>query len=119
MSSSRDLTEQDLTHALSYVGLVFVAFELVKSMIVEPIKLFYRDMRFGPGMPFKSYEGDVLSRHKNEFEACLLYLGDFMKAIDSDDMNTIQHLRQHRNDLAHDLVNRLHDLQIATHAPWL
>ena len=38
-----------------------------------------------------------------------------MQAIDSDDMNAIQELRQHRNDLAHDLVNRLHDLRIADH----
>jgi hypothetical protein len=32
-------------------------------------------------------------------------------------MNAIQELRRHRNELAHDLVNRLEDLQIADHAP--
>ena len=55
--------------------------ELVKSLIVRPIKAFYSHVTFGPGMPFKSYEEDVLSRHRNEFEACLLYLRDFMQCV--------------------------------------
>ncbi|WP_348269452.1 hypothetical protein P8936_12085 [Edaphobacter paludis] len=116
MGKSESLTEEELTRALAYVGLVLIAFELIKSMIVGPIKLFYKDTTFGEGMPFKSYEVDVLSRHKDQFEACLLYLRDFMVAIDSDDMNAIQDLRRHRNELAHDLVNKLHDLQIEGHA---
>jgi hypothetical protein len=74
---------------------------------------------FGEGMPFKSYEEDILSRHKNQFEACLLYLRDFMEAIDSDDLLAIQALRKHRNDLAHDLVNKLHKLDIEYHLPLL
>jgi hypothetical protein len=117
MNELEDLTEEELTQALAYVGLVLVAFELVKSLIVDPIKLFYRDTTFsGRNMPFKSYEVDVQSRHKDQFEACLLYLRDFMQAIDDDNMKAIQDLRRHRNDLAHDLVNRLHNLEIAAHA---
>ncbi len=92
MSKGANLTEEELTRALAYVGLVLVAFELVKRLIVNPIKAFYCDVTFGNGMPFKSYEEDVLSRHKNEFEACLLYLSDFMEAIDSD-LQAIQRLR--------------------------
>jgi len=38
-------------------------------------------------MPFKSYAADVKARHKDEFEACLLYLRDFMQAIDAQDMD--------------------------------
>ena len=97
MNKVANLTEEEITQALAYVGLVFVAFELVKSLIVNPIKAFYADVTFGVGMPFKSYEEDVLSRHKDQFEACLLYLRDFMKAIDSDDVNAIQGLRKYRN----------------------
>src|SRR5437899_2250025 len=92
MNKVANLTEEELTRALAYVGLVFVAYELVKNLIVNPIKAFYANVIFAAGMPFKSYEEDVLSRHKNEFEACLLYLRDFMKAIESDDMNAIQGL---------------------------
>ena len=70
-------------------------------------------------MPFKSYEEDVLSRHKNQFEACLLYLRDFMEAIDSEDVLTIQALRKHRNDLAHDLPNMLGNIDVEDHLPLL
>ncbi|HTV07395.1 MAG TPA: hypothetical protein VME86_18635 [Acidobacteriaceae bacterium] len=117
MGRIENLTEEELTRSLAYVGLVLTAFELLKSMIVKPIKTFYQNVIFGEGMPFKSYDEDVLSRHKNEFEACLLYLRDFMEAIDPEDVNAIQELRAHRNELAHDLVNKLHSLQIDDYAP--
>jgi|SRR5208283_1502425 len=114
-----NLTDEELTRVLTYAGFILVAFELVKSLIVKPIKCFYSNMMFGKGMPFKSYEEDVLSRHKNEFEACLLYLRDFMKAINSEDVLAIQGLRIHRNDLAHDMVNRLHVIEIENYIPLL
>jgi len=119
MSKIANLTEAELTRSLAYAGLILVAFELVKSLIVKPIKMFYWNTTFGEGMPFKSYEEDVLSRHQNEFEACLLYLRDFMEAIDSENLIVIQALRKHRNDLAHDLANKLHDLQIESYVPLL
>jgi hypothetical protein len=119
MSKVANLTEEELTRVLAYAGLILVAFELVKSLIVKPIKVFYSDVTFGEGMPFKSYEEDVLSRHRNEFEASLLYLRDFMEAIDSEDLLAIQALRKHRNDLAHDLANKLHDLEIESYVPLL
>jgi len=119
MSKVANLTEVELTRSLAYAGFILVAFELVKSLIVNPTKAFYSHTTFGDGMPFKSYEEDVLSRHTNEFEACLLYLRDFMDAIDSDDLLAIQGLRKHRNDLAHDLVNKLHNLNIESYAPLL
>jgi hypothetical protein len=112
LPSLDQLTADQLNQRLTYAGLILLVYELVKSMIVEPIKLFYRDTTFGETMPFKSYEQDVASRHRNEFEACLLYLRDFMEAIDSADVLTIQSLRKHRNELAHDLVNRLPTLQV-------
>lgn len=112
MKSVQDLSSDELTRRLAYAGLALVGFELVKGMIVEPIKVFYANSTFGPGLPFRSYNEDVRARHSNEFEACLLYLRDFMQAIDASDMTTIQELRRHRNDLAHDLVSRLPTLSI-------
>lgn len=119
MSKVDNLTQEELTRVLTYAGFILVAFELVKSLIVRPIKCFYSNTTFGKGMPFKSYEEDVLSRHKNEFEACLLYLRDFMMAINSEDVLAIQGLRTHRNDLAHDIVNRLHVIEIENYIPLL
>lgn len=111
MGSIQDLTSDELTRVLAYAGFVLVGYELVKSMIVNPIKLFYKDVTFGKGLRFSSYEEDVLLRHRNEFEACLFYLRDFMEAVDSEDVLTIQALRKHRNELAHDLVGRLANLR--------
>lgn len=101
-----ELSGDELTKILTYAGYTLLAFELVKSMIVDPIKSFYKHTTFTNG-PFKSYKEDVLSRHKNQFEACLLYLKDFMEAIDADDLLVIQRLREHRNELAHELPDRL------------
>ena len=104
--------DEELTRLLTYAGFVLVAFELVKSLIIKPIKLFYSNTTFGEGMPFKSYEEDVMTRHKNEFEACLLYLRDFDEAIDNEDLLTIQELRKHRNELAHNLPDLIHKLDM-------
>jgi hypothetical protein len=76
-------------------------------------------MTFRQGMPFKTYQEDVRARHKSEFEACLLYLRDFMEALDVDDVKTIQELRTHRNELAHNLPSRLPDLRLGDYkALW-
>jgi hypothetical protein len=115
--TSHEAAEKDrIARTLTYAGFVLIGYELVKGMIVGPVKAFYRDVTFGPGMPFKSYEEDVRFRHSNEFEACLLYLKDFMAAIDSKDVITIQALRKHRNDLAHGLIDRL-SLEIGEYEP--
>ena len=106
MEKIDNLSEKKLTDALTYAGFVLVAFELVKNLIVNPIKAFYNNTTFSGG-DFKSYKDDVLLRDKNEFEACLLYLRDFMEAIDTDDVIAIQMFRKHRNYLAHDLANNL------------
>lgn len=108
----QDLSSEELTGRLTYAGLLLVGFELVKSMIVGPIKAFYANSTFAPAMLFNSYDEDVRARHANEFEACLLYLRDFTEAIDSADMVTIRELRTHRNELAHDLIARLPTLRI-------
>lgn len=112
------MTDDELTKILTYAGYVLLSFELVKGMIVDPIKLFYNKTTFNGG-PFKSYDNDVLARHKNEFEACLLYLKDFMNAINSKDIETIQALRRHRNELAHNLPDMLSLGQISDNSKLL
>ncbi len=114
MSALDGLTPAQITRRLTYAGFVLLAHELLKSMVVGPIKFFYARTTFGDG-PFKTYAEDVASRHENEFEACLLYLRDFMKVIDNDDLIAIQDLRRHRNELAHDLVDRLPSLDPKDH----
>jgi hypothetical protein len=113
------LTKDEVTRVLAYAGLVLLGFELIKALIVKPIKAFYTNVEFGPGMPFKSYAEDVKVRHKDEFEACLLYLRDCMQAINADGMDAIQAFREHRNTLAHDLPGHLNSLNVDDCAPLL
>lgn len=103
MNYSDKASADQLSQILAYAGFVLLSFELVKGLIIKPIKIFYQNVTFGEGMPFKSYEIDVKSRHKNEFDACLMYLRDFMEALDSDDITTIHTFRKHRNEIAHEL----------------
>jgi hypothetical protein len=119
MNKIENISEEEVTLRLTYAGFILIAFELIKSLIVKPIKFFYKDTTFIGSSLFHSYEVDVMSRNKNEFEACLLYLRDFMKAIDSEDLLTIQELRKHRNNLAHNLVNELPSLNIEKYLPLL
>ena len=104
--------DEELTRLLTYAGFILLAFELIKGLIVKPIKVFYWNTSFSENMPFKSYEEDVMTRHKNEFEACLLYLRDFMEAIDNEDLLTIQELRKHRNEVAHNFPDLIHKLDM-------
>lgn len=108
------IKEDQLTRSLAYAGYILLAFEMVRSLVVKPLKVFYANVVFGPGTPFKSYEEDVRSRHKKEFDACLLYLRDFMEAIDAVDYQAILDLREHRNSLAHELPSHLLSLNFET-----
>jgi hypothetical protein len=101
MQGLDDIKEEQVTRSLAYVGYILLAFEMVRSLVVDPLRLFYSNVTFGPDLPIKSYEEDVRSRHKKEFEACLQYLRDFMEAIDETDHQAILDLREYRNSLAH------------------
>ena len=99
-----------VTQALIYAGLFLVAHELIKKLVVAPIKFFYKDTAFDHKLPFTTYEADVLFRDKNVFEASLLYLRDHMKALTPEQVSTIQEVRKRRNLLAHELSRRLASL---------
>ncbi len=97
---------------IQLAGLILISFEIVKNLVIEPIKAFYQYVTFRPGLPFKTYELDVLSRDKHEFKACLLYLCDFMEAINKDDINVIMDLMEKRNLVAHELSSILETFEI-------
>ena len=44
MNSVSNLTEEETTQVLAYAGLILVAFELVRSLIIKPIKAFYANV---------------------------------------------------------------------------
>ncbi len=104
---------EDVRHHLSHAGLILLSFELLKKLVIVRVKNFYANTFFGPGMPFKTYEDDVLARHRDVFEASLLYLRDHFDAISADEMDAIQELRKYRNRIAHELPQLILDMDAA------
>ena len=102
-----------IADALMFAGLVLVAHDLVKSMIVKPIRQFYEGVEFKGDGPFKSYAIDVLSRDPGEYRACLLYLRDFMLVLNEDDLRCVEDLRVHRHRVAHELPELVRDFRAA------
>jgi hypothetical protein len=120
MNSGYDnLSPSELNRNLVHAGLFLVAFELVRERVVNRVKRLYRGVTFGEGMPFKSYENDVLARDNNVFEASLLYLRDYVEAINSEDLNAIQALREYRNRIAHELPHLLPNMNPAANEALL
>lgn len=104
------LSSEETTRALVYAGLFLVAYELIKKLVVAPLKQFYDSTTFAPGMPFKTYEHDVLSRDKNVVEASLLDLRDHFKALTPEQVTAIQDVGKQRNAFAHALSEQLSSL---------
>jgi len=109
-SRIEDMKPEDIRHHLTHVGLILLAFEVVKELVIVRVKNFYADIVFGDGVPFETYEDDVLARHKDVFEASLLYLRDHFEAISAEEMDAIQELRQYRNRIAHELPQLILDM---------
>ena len=85
---------------------------LLDALVVDSVKPFYDRTTFSQTesaehMTFQSFEADVLRRHKNEFDACLLYLRDFMKVIDTGDVQCIQDFEISQAEAAKCLRNNI------------
>jgi hypothetical protein len=108
-----ELSDSELSRNLAYSGLLLIAHELIKNLVIDPVKAFYRNTTFAKGMPFTTYEKDVLSRHTNKFDATLLYLRDHFEAISDDDVKAISLVGEGRQSLAHELSEELINLDPA------
>ena len=102
-----DLSDSELSRNLAYGGLLLIAHELIKNLVIDPVKAFYRNTTFAKGMLFTTYEKDVLSRHTNKFDATLLYLRDYFEAINDEDVKAISLVRERRQSLPHQLSEEL------------
>ena len=79
-------------------GTAALAQGLLEALVVDSVKSIYERTTFSSSesaehMTFQSFEADVLWRHNDEFDACLLYLRDFMQVIDKADVQHIQDFR--------------------------
>ncbi|HEX8831308.1 MAG TPA: hypothetical protein VF705_09095 [Longimicrobium sp.] len=88
---------------LTECGLFLAAWEMLKLSIVDKLKGFYswnyNDGKFIAG---PEYHQKVVSLHKHIIDASLEWLVS-AGALDRSDIDVVQTIRTHRNDIAHDL----------------
>lgn len=83
-------------------GMFLLAYEMLRSAIVENVKDFYLCGFNEDGLQYSpDYEKRVLSKSKYVFEASLLWLVE-TGAITTEDITSIQGLRDYRNTVAHE-----------------
>jgi hypothetical protein len=100
-SYSKVLDRELVRHNLTVAGLYLAAYELLMGSIVSQLRSFFVGAGFGVGTA--EYASDVLARHKEVLTASCLWLKD-MKALTDDDLDSIERIRKHRNEIAHELA---------------
>ncbi len=88
-------------------SLFIATYEVLRKSVVERIEDFYTNSftKIGSGVS-QDYQNKVLSLNKSPFMASQLWLKE-MGAIDNDDMTLIHQIHDHRNELAHDILDFL------------
>lgn len=96
------LDRRTLRANLINASLYLAAWELLEDAVIKQIKQFYLLGDNDNKTLFAKYNDAVLSRHKYEFRASLLWFLE-MGAIDASDLDLTDRLREHRNEIAHSL----------------
>lgn len=100
------LNFQRLTGELLTVALFNLVFELLRDSVVDQVKNFYLIDNDDDSHDLHRYKTSVLSRHKSEVQASLLWLEE-NGAIDAADLSHFDRIREHRNEVIHELPQRL------------
>jgi len=110
MSDFDKLFDKDrLRKKLVDSSLFLMAYELLKSSIVDGVKEFFISGINQEGFIYsQEYKTKVLSRATHVFEASLIFLVE-VGAITGDDKSKIHMLREYRNSLAHDLPTTIYE----------
>jgi hypothetical protein len=88
-------------------GLFLAAWELLKSEVQAKVKDFFLEGFDQKGWIYSaSYDTEVVARHKSRFEGSLLWLVE-ETALSEEQAARIRKLRDHRNEVAHELPKML------------
>lgn len=81
-----------------------MAFEMLKSSIIDKIETFHTSEFYENGMVVSpEYKEEVLSLNRSPLYASLIWLQD-MHAIDDKDLEIFEHIKRCRNTLAHEML---------------
>ena len=105
------LGKDNIRRQLLDAALFLLAYELLRSSIVEGVKEFFCDGFGENGSTYSDeYYSKVLPRAKHVFEASLIFLVE-VEAISEDEKTKIQALREHRNEVAHDIPSAIFEVK--------
>jgi len=98
------LNPESLRSNLIVAAIFMASYETLRTAIIDRIKEFFTHgfTQDGP-IVGDEYRSKVLTLDKSELRASLLWLRS-MDAIDDSDVQVFDAIRQHRNELAHELV---------------
>jgi hypothetical protein len=107
---TRDALEKKLAvssvrSALQRAGMFLVGWELLKGDIEDGVRQLFETK---PGAVNPEYEREVLSRHRYRLQASALWLVE-QGALTQAQCHRIEELRNHRNEIAHELAKLLID----------
>ncbi len=88
---------------LTECGLFLAAWEMLKQSVIDKLRTFYSfDFKEGKFVPGQEYQTEVVDLRKQILDASLQWLVD-SGAIAAGDVAVVHAIREHRNDIAHDL----------------
>jgi hypothetical protein len=103
-SWERALHPETLKTNIITASIFSMAFEMLKSSIIEKIEGFFTNGFAGNGMIVSpEYKEKVLSLNRSPLYASLKWLQD-MHAIDDKDLERFEHIKRCRNTLAHEML---------------
>jgi hypothetical protein len=101
------LDPENLKGNLMFSSLFIASFEAFKDYVVEEVKFFFNSGFSDGEITFsEDYNTKVKALDKSLLKATLLWLKD-LDAIDDNDIQTYNELRQYRNKLSHELMTLL------------
>lgn len=101
------LDPENLKGNLMFSSLFIASFEAFKDYVVEEVKFFFNSGFSDGEFTFsEDYNTKVKALDKSLLKATLLWLKD-LDAIDDNDIQTYNELRQYRNKLSHELMTLL------------
>jgi hypothetical protein len=103
------LDPEQLKANLIRASIYLSSYELLKSAVVRNPRGFFNMGHPVPGEDSPEYKAEVVALHpRDRFHASCLWFKK-MDAIDDSDVTTIEEIRTHRNDIAHELPKYLGD----------
>jgi hypothetical protein len=102
-SWAKFLNPESLRGNLIAASIFLTAYELLRTSVIDRIRDFFTyEFNEHEGVASEDYKDKILSLDKSPLRASLLWLKK-MTAIDDTDIELVDKIRKHRNELAHNL----------------